>query len=47
MYSNSLGASWDIVAQNVHPQYYSDYSEYDFTWLVHMNNLYTLHHCNV
>ena len=34
MYSENSGASWGIVARNVHPQYYSDYITYDFIWLV-------------
>ena len=34
MYSKNSGASWSIVAQNVHSRYYSNYSKYDFTWSV-------------
>ena len=32
MYSKDSGASWDTVAQDIHPRYYSSYSIYDFTW---------------
>jgi len=36
MYSKDLGASWDIVAQNVHPTgaSSSQYVDNDFVWLV-------------
>jgi len=28
------GMSWDTIARNVHPRYFSDYRIYDFNWLV-------------
>ena len=34
MYSEDSGASWATVAQDIHPQPYSGYRMYDFTWLV-------------
>ena len=34
MYSEDSGASWATVAQDIHLPYYSDYSKYDFIWLV-------------
>ena len=33
MYSEDLGANWDVVASSVHPPGYSRYLPNDYDWL--------------
>ena len=32
MYSEDLGANWDVVARNVHPPEYTGYLINDYDW---------------